>query len=146
MRILGIDYGEKRIGVAISDPLEIIAQGLPTINRTVISADLESLRKIIADREVDEIVIGLPKNMNNTLGQKATEALEFVEALKSKVSLPVHMLDERLSTVMGNKALMEGGLSRKKRKTKVDMVAAQLILQKYLDSRKSRIEFDYTDY
>ncbi|HHT9130173.1 MAG TPA: Holliday junction resolvase RuvX [Candidatus Brocadiaceae bacterium] len=136
MRIIGIDYGEKRIGIAISDPLGITAQGLPTIERTNIQEDLQKILNIIREKEVGEIVVGLPKHMNNSLGEKAQEVLAFVDLLKKHSNLPVSTIDERLSTVRAQRALLEGNLSRKKRKDRVDMIAAQLILQDYLDRIK----------
>lgn len=136
MRIMGIDYGEKRIGVAISDPLGISAQGLPTIERTNIQKDIQKILNIIREKEVIEIVVGLPRHMNNTLGKKAQTVTAFVDLLKKHVTIPVNTIDERLSTVRAHKAMLEGDLSRKKRKDRVDMIAAQLILQGYLDKIK----------
>lgn len=137
MRILAIDYGEKRLGLAISDPLGIIAQGMPTLLRNSLIEDVKRLLSLIGEKGVEEVVIGLPKNMNNTLGEKATETMEFIEVLKKYISIPIYTFDERLTTVMANKALLEGNLSRKKRKNRIDMITAQLILQAYIDSRKS---------
>jgi len=136
MRIMGIDYGEKRIGVAISDPLGITAQGLPTIERTNIQEDIQKILNIIREKEVNEIVVGLPKHMNNMLGEKAQAVLAFVDLIKKHVNIPVNTIDERLSTVRAHRAMLEGDLSRKKRKDRVDMIAAQLILQNYLDRIK----------
>ncbi|MBI2470855.1 MAG: Holliday junction resolvase RuvX [Planctomycetes bacterium] len=136
MRIIGIDYGEKRIGLAISDPLGITAQGLPTIERTHIQEDLQKIFTIIREKDVGEIIIGLPKHMNNTLGEKAQAVLAFADLIKKHVNIPVNTIDERLSTVMAHRAMLEGNLSRKKRKDRVDMIAAQLILQNYLDRIK----------
>lgn len=132
MRILGIDYGEKRIGMAVSDPLGITAQGLPTIERTNIQDDLQKILNVVREKEVGEIVVGLPKNMNNSLGEKAQTVLNFVALLKKDINIPINVIDERLSTVRANRAMLEGDLSRKKRKDRVDMIAAQLILQDYL--------------
>ncbi|MDE1890429.1 MAG: Holliday junction resolvase RuvX [Planctomycetota bacterium] len=140
MRIIGIDYGEKRIGIAISDPLGITAQGLPTIERTNIQEDMQKILNIIREKEVGEIVVGLPKHMNNSLGEKAQEVLAFVDLLKKHSNLPVSTIDERLSTVRAQRAMLEGNLSRKKRKDRVDMIAAQLILQDYLDRIKIKIK------
>jgi len=140
MRIIGIDYGEKRIGIAISDPLGITAQGLPTIERTNIQEDMQKILNIIREKEVGEIVVGLPKHMNNSLGEKAQEVLAFVDLLKKHSNLPVSVIDERLSTVRAQRAMLEGNLSRKKRKDRVDMIAAQLILQDYLDRIKIKIK------
>lgn len=139
MRILGIDYGSKRIGLAISDPLGLTAQGLPTLLRTNISADVTELQNLVKERDIKEIVVGLPKNMNNTLGEKAEEVLKFIDYLKTCVSVPIKTFDERLSTVMGNRFLKESNMSGKKRKKKIDMVAAQLILQCYLDNAESKV-------
>ena len=136
MRIMGIDYGEKRIGVAISDPLGITAQGLPTIERTSIQEDIQKILNIIREKEVGEIVVGLPKHMNNMLGEKAQAVLAFVDLIKKHVNIPVNTIDERLSTVRAHRTMLEGDLSRKKRKDRVDMIAAQLILQNYLDRIK----------
>lgn len=138
MRILGIDYGRKRIGLAVSDPLCITAQGLPTLERGDLSGhDMDVLAGVIREREVDEIVVGLPLNMDGTCGEIAREALAFAGELRKRFALPVHMMDERLSTVRAHRAMKEGGLTRKKRAGKADKIAAQLILQDYL-SRKDR--------
>ena len=141
MRILGIDYGRKRIGLAISDPLGITAQGLPTLERGDLAGDIDmdikALSEIIREREVGEMVVGLPKNMDGTIGESAREVLAFVEVLKERFGLRVHLMDERLSTVRAHRAMKEGGLSRKKRTGKVDMLSAQLILQGYLDRKGS---------
>jgi len=138
MRILGIDYGEKRIGMAVSDPLGITAQGLPTIERTNIQDDLQKILNVVREKEVGEIVVGLPKNMNNSLGEKAQAVLNFVALLKKHINIPINVIDERLSTVRANRAMLEGDLSRKKRKSRVDMIAAQLILQDYLDRSSTK--------
>ena len=138
MRILGIDYGEKRIGMAVSDPLGITAQGLPTIERTNIQDDLQKILNVVREKEVGEIVVGLPKNMNNSLGEKAPAVLNFVALLKKHINIPINVIDERLSTVRANRAMLEGDLSRKKRKSRVDMIAAQLILQDYLDRSSTK--------
>ncbi len=135
MRILGIDYGRKRIGLAISDPLGITAQGLPTLERGDPAGDMEVLSGIIRERGVGEMVVGLPKNMDGTIGESAKEVLAFVEVLKERFGLTVHLMDERLSTVRAHRAMKEGGLSRKKRTEKADMLSAQLILQGYLDRK-----------
>lgn len=138
MRILGIDYGRKRIGLAVSDPLCITAQGLPTLERGDLSGhDMDVLAGVIREREVDEIVVGLPLNMDGTHGEIAREALAFAGELRKRFALPVHMMDERLSTVRAHRAMKEGGLTRKKRAGKVDKISAQLILQDYL-GRKDR--------
>lgn len=132
MRILGLDIGAKRIGVAISDGLGITAQGLDTILRE----DTVSLEKIVEANDVIEIVVGLPLNMNGTKGERAEDAILFADKLKERFSLPVKMWDERLSTLYAEKEMIKGDLSRRKRKSLSDKIAAQLILQSYLDSRK----------
>ncbi len=142
MRILGIDYGEKRVGLAISSPVGHIAQGLPTIVRMDGTDYLEELAVLIKEKGVGEIVIGLPKNMNDTIGEKAEEVLGLVETLKSKFNLPVHTVDERLTTVRAHRAMTEAKMSKKGKKKRVDMIAAQLILQCYLDQIIRSVEQD----
>lgn len=133
MRILGIDYGEKRVGVAISSPVGFIAQGLPTIERMDGEDYLDELAGIINEKEVSVIIVGLPRNMDDTIGKKAEEVLQFVETLKSRFGLPVHTVDERLTTVRAHKVMLGAKVSRRNKKKRVDMIAAQLILQCYLD-------------
>ncbi|MEB2308400.1 MAG: Holliday junction resolvase RuvX [Candidatus Brocadiaceae bacterium] len=138
MRVLGIDYGEKRIGVAISDPLGITAQGLPTIVYSNVQEALQKIMAIVSEKEVGVIVVGLPKHMNNSLGESARAVLSFGERLEKYVGIPVKTIDERLSTVRAHRAMLEGNLSRKQRRGRVDMIAAQLILQNYLDSYSNK--------
>ena len=133
MRILGLDVGSKTIGVAISDPLGWTAQGLDTIRRKNKEQDIELVHKICKDYGVETIVIGLPKNMNGTIGEAGEKALEFAELLKEKTELPIEMWDERLTTVAAHRAMLEADLSRNKRKKIVDKIAATYILQGYLD-------------
>lgn len=133
MRILGIDYGAKRIGIAVSDQLGLTAQGLPTIMHVDSEHLLEELSKIIKEKEVDKIIIGLPKNMDNSIGKKAEEVLEFARVLEAHFKMPVITVDERLTTVRAHKAMSETKMSRKKKQQKVDMISAQLILQSYLN-------------
>jgi len=134
MRILGLDLGEKRIGVAISDALGITAQGLDTIDRQ----DETLLDKIVRDNDVSEIVVGLPLNMNGTKGEKARDAALFADIIGKRLSVPVELWDERLSSVSAEKDMINADLSRKRRKRLSDRIAAQLILQNYLDSRVKR--------
>jgi len=133
MRILGIDYGEKRIGLAISDPLGFTAQGLPTIERVNGEDYLQKLADVIKEKGVSRIIVGLPKSMNNTIGKKAEEVLEFVEVLKSNLNLPVVTVDERLTTVRAYKAMSDTKMSLRKKQKRIDMISAQFILQSYLD-------------
>ena len=145
MRILGIDYGEKRVGLAISSPIGFIAQGLPTIERIDGTDYLEDLADVINEKEVEEIVVGLPKNMNGSIGEKAEVVLVLVETLKSKFNLPVHTFDERLTTVRAHKAMTGAKMSKKGKKKRVDMIAAQFILQAYLDQKSRSAEQDWDD-
>ncbi len=145
MRILGIDYGEKRVGLAISSPVGFIAQGLPTIERIDGTDYLEEIAGVVEEKEVDEIVVGLPKNMNGSIGVKAEEVLVLVEVLKSKFNLPVHTFDERLTTVRAHRAMTGAKMSKKGKKKRVDMIAAQFILQAYLDQVSRSAEEDWDD-
>lgn len=135
MRILGLDIGDKTIGVAVSDPLGLTAQGIKTLRRNGITKDLEELRAICKEYQIKKIVAGLPKNMNGTLGPQGEKVLEFLHIIKTALRLPVETWDERLSTVSAEKLLIEGDVGRKKRKKVIDKMAAVLILQNYLDSR-----------
>ena len=132
MRILGLDYGSKTVGVAVSDPLGFTAQGVEIIRRKSENKMRQTLARI-AQYQVEEIVLGLPKNMNNTLGDRAEKSLELKETLERRTGLPVVMWDERLTTVSANRVLMETGVRRENRKEHVDEIAAVFILQGYLD-------------
>jgi putative Holliday junction resolvase len=134
MRILGLDIGDRTIGIAVSDPLGFTAQGITTIRRKNITIDMDELLKICKEYSVETIVAGLPKNMNGTVGPQSEKVLAFCEILKEKIDIPIKMWDERLTTVAANKAMLEADLSRAKRKKLVDKVAATYILQGYLDS------------
>lgn len=136
MRVIGLDLGDKTIGVAVSDGLGITAQGLTTVLRRSNSKDMEALKAYIDEYEAGEIVVGLPKNMDGTLGPQADKALAFAEKLKAEFGLPVVLYDERLTTSLVQRALIEADVSRAKRKKVVDMLAAQVILQGYLDRKK----------
>lgn len=138
MRILGIDYGDKRIGVAVSDPLGIIAQGVAVIGKNeTFDQDIRELKRIIKKYSgVDEIVVGLPKTMAGEIGPQAEKVLTFVEALKKEFKLNIVTWDERLTTVEAERTLIEAGLSRKKRKKIIDKSAAANILQNYLDRKR----------
>lgn len=136
MRILGLDYGSKTVGVAVSDPLGFTAQGVEIIRRkseNKMRQTLARIEELIAQYQVEEIVLGLPKNMNNTLGDRAEKSLELKETLERRTGLPVVMWDERLTTVSANRVLMEMGVRRENRKEHVDEIAAVFILQGYLD-------------
>lgn len=137
MRIMGLDYGSKTVGVAVSDPLGITAQGLETIWRkqeNKLRQTLARLEELAAEYQVEKIVVGYPKNMNNTVGERAEKVLEFKEMLERRTGLPVVMWDERLTTVEANRTLMEANVRREDRKKYLDELAAVFILQGYLDS------------
>lgn len=134
MRILGIDVGNKTIGIALSDPLGYTAQGITTIRRKNEEEDIKQLKELCEKYEVDTIVCGLPKNMNGTIGFQSEKVLQFCEVIKENIDVPIKMWDERLTTVAANRAMLEADLSRKKRKKLVDKIAATYILQGYLDS------------
>jgi putative Holliday junction resolvase len=134
MRILALDIGARRVGVAVSDPLGWTAQGLPTLARESDAQLIGALRGLVRELGVERVVIGLPKNMNGSLGPQARKALAFADALRAALALPVETWDERLTTVAARRSMAEGGLARRKRRGAVDRVAAQLILQGFLDS------------
>lgn len=134
MRILGLDIGDKTIGVAVSDPLGFTAQGITTIRRKNLKQDIDELKKICLEYSVESIVAGLPKNMNGTLGPQSEKVLDFCKVIEENIELPIKMWDERLTTVAAHKAMLEADLSRSKRKKIVDKMAAIYILQGYLDS------------
>lgn len=134
MRIMGLDVGEKRIGVALSDLMGWTAQGFETLHRTNIKDDLQRLVTIIQENEVNKVVVGLPKNMNGTLGPQSEKVTEFAEKLRRKINFELVYWDERLTTVSAERILIQANVSRKKRKTVIDKIAAIHILQGYLDN------------
>ena len=138
MRIMSLDVGSRTIGIACSDALLMTAQGIETIRRTSLEKDFNRLQELIADYEVHELVVGMPKNMNGTKGERAEKTEEFVEKMKEVIDLPVSYWDERLSTVMAERQLIAADVSRKKRKSVIDKMAAVVILQGYLD----RLQFN----
>lgn len=138
MRYLGLDLGNRTCGIAISDPMGIIASSIETIRfkEKDLQKCLEYVKMYIADRKIEKIVMGLPKNMNGTLGPQSEYVFEFKEMLEKETGLEVILFDERLSTMEVTKIMISADLSRAKRRTKVDKLAATLILQSYLDSIK----------
>ncbi len=139
MRIMGLDFGSKTVGVAVSDPLLVTAQGLETIHRASprkFRRTLARIEELIAEYDVGEIVLGYPKNMNNTEGERCERTQEFQQALARRSGLEVILWDERLTTVSAEHVLTESGVRREKRKAYVDKIAAALILQGYLDSKQ----------
>ncbi|SDI85970.1 Holliday junction resolvase RuvX [Natribacillus halophilus] len=137
MKILGLDVGDKRIGVAISDALGLTAQGLETVMVKGQEATVAMILQIVHDQDVEKIVVGLPKNMNGTLGPRAEITQTFAAALEEGTDVPVQFWDERLTTKAAERTLISGDVSRKKRKQVVDKLAAVLILQGYLDHAHS---------
>ena len=133
MRIMALDVGDKRIGVALSDPLKITAQGLMTYQRTILKEDIEGIWQLIREHDVEELVVGLPKNMDGTQGFKVDDVKFFIQQLLKKGEIKVHWVDERLTTVSAERALLEADVSRKKRKNVIDKMAATIILQSYLE-------------
>lgn len=137
IRIMGLDFGSKTVGVAVSDPLGITAQGIEIVRRTSenkLRKTLARIEALAAEYQVTEFVLGLPKNMNNTSGERVEKTMEFKAMLERRTGLPVHMWDERLTTVAADRTLIEAGVCRENRKEYVDMLAAVYILQGYLDS------------
>ena len=140
MRIMGLDYGSKTVGVAVSDALHITAQGLEIVRRkqeNKLRQTLARIEELIVEYEVEKIVLGFPKNMNDTVGERGEKSLEFKEMLERRTGLPVVMWDERLTTVAADKAMIEVGIRRENRKEYVDSIAATFILQGYLDFLKN---------
>jgi putative Holliday junction resolvase len=137
MRLLGLDVGDRTIGVALSDETATLASGLHTVRRADLKRDLRELAELVRDREVETVVVGLPRSLNGSEGPQARKVMAFVEALRIAVKVPVVTWDERFTTVAAENALIEGGVSRERRKGLVDKVAAVLILQNYLDYRKT---------
>lgn len=137
MRILGLDYGSVTVGVAVSDALKVTAQPLETIKRkdeNKLRQTCARIEQLIAEYEVESIVLGYPKNMNDSVGERAKKTEEFKAMLERRTGLPVTLWDERLTTVAAERVLMESGVRRENRKAVIDQVAAALILQGYLDS------------
>ena len=141
MRIMGIDLGTKRIGVAVSDELFLTAQGLESIQHRDFNTDLVSINSVVAEYGVGEIVVGLPLNMNGTDSEKTREARTFADDLEKAVKMPVKLWDERLTSVAAERALLEADMSRGRRRQLSDKLAAQFILQGYLDSRKRQASY-----
>ncbi|ACT02966.1 MULTISPECIES: Holliday junction resolvase RuvX [unclassified Paenibacillus] len=138
MRTMGLDYGDRNIGVAVSDAFGWTAQGLETVHKRRDGGEMDRIAELVKEHEVTEIVVGLPKNMNNTIGPRGEISMAFAEQLQQTLNLPVHLWDERLTTVSAERTLLEADVSRKKRKLVIDKMAATLILQNYLDSKTKR--------
>lgn len=139
---MGLDIGRKTIGVAISDELGLTAQGLKTIIRKEIEEEFLEIRNLIARYQIEKIVVGLPKNMDGTLGKQAEMVFLWIEELRKRIPIPVVVWDERLSTVEATKTLLQADLSRAKRKKVIDQLAASIILQGYLDRKRTQNDED----
>ena len=140
MRLLGLDYGSVTVGVAVSDGLGITAQALETIKRNrenQLRGTLRRIEEIIEEYDVEAIVLGLPKNMDDTLGERALKSLEFKETLIKRTGLPVFMWDERLTSVAADEVLSDMDVKREERKKYIDKIAAAIILQDYMDNNKA---------
>jgi putative Holliday junction resolvase len=135
MRIMGLDVGDKKTGVALSDPLELTAQGKTVIKFDTVADQIDYIVALVEQYNVDQIVAGLPKNMNGSLGPRAEKVLALIEDLEEIVDIPVITWDERLSTIAAERTLIEADMSRAKRKDVIDKMAAVVILQNYLDSK-----------
>jgi putative Holliday junction resolvase len=138
MRIMGLDYGDKTIGVAISDQFGWTAQGMEVIRRKTEALDMDRMKALMQEYDVSEIVVGLPKNMNASIGPRGEMCMAFAQTLRDNMQVPVHLWDERLTTVSAERTLLEADVSRKKRKLVIDKLAAVFILQNYLDSKTKR--------
>ena len=142
MRVLCLDVGERRIGVAVTDALDLTAQGVETIWRkqeNKLRQTLARIEELISEYQVERIVLGYPKNMNNTIGERAEKSLEFQQMLERRTGLPVIMWDERLTTVEANRTLMEASVRRENRKQYLDQIAASVILQEYMENHRKEL-------
>lgn len=135
-RVLGLDLGDRRIGIAMSDATRTLASGRDVYQRRSLDEDLEHLEKLVKEESISEIVLGLPCNMDGTLGERAQKTLRFKALLEEKLKLPVVLFDERLTTEEAERVLLSADVSRKKRKRVIDQLAAVIILQRYLDQRE----------
>jgi putative holliday junction resolvase len=137
MRILALDHGTRRIGVAVSDEMKMIASPMEYIPAEPFDKVIERIQQILRDKEVELILIGMPRNMDGTYGPASQKVKDFITALQPHITTPIKTWDERLTSVMANRALLQGNVRRDQRKEKVDMMAAAILLQSYLDSRPS---------
>jgi putative Holliday junction resolvase len=139
-RVLAVDLGDKRIGLAVSDALGLTAQGIETLERRGDKKDIEALRSACAEREVVRIIVGLPRNMDGSEGPRAQKSRSFARKLHEAVGLPVYLWDERLSTAEAERVLIAADVSRQKRKLAIDRMAAQVILQGYLEAGRPEVD------
>lgn len=134
---MGLDVGDKTVGVAISDPLFITAQPYETIKRTKAKFDIDRIEEIIKEKDISLVVVGLPKNMNNTIGPQSMKVMSFVDLIKKRIDIEIVYEDERLTTVQSESVLIDMNVRRENRKTHIDKIAASFILQSYLDRRSN---------
>ncbi|PYM15322.1 MAG: Holliday junction resolvase RuvX [Verrucomicrobia bacterium] len=135
MRILAIDHGTKRMGIAISDELGMIAQPLEFIPAEPFAKFLDRLKEILSEKQVELVLVGMPRNMDGSYGPAALKVQQFVAVLKDAIAIPIQTLDERLTSAQANRLLIGGNVRREKRRDKVDKMAAAILLQSYLDGR-----------
>lgn len=140
MRVLGLDVGDRRIGVALSDSLGLTAQQLTVLERRSSAADAQAVERLMAQHQAERLVVGLPLTMAGAQGPQAAKVVAFVETLRRRLDVPIHWIDERLTTVQGQRALRATKTSRRKRRQVIDQVAAQLILQHFLDAQRGASE------
>ncbi|HOJ70504.1 MAG TPA: Holliday junction resolvase RuvX [Syntrophorhabdaceae bacterium] len=138
MRILCLDVGDKKIGMSLSDPTMSIAQGLKVYRRVSLKEDIKELKKVMDEYDVSELVVGLPKDLNGSIGKRAQGVIDFVDAIKTNTSIPVVLWDERFSTNEAHRVFDMASVRHMKRKPLIDMMAAQIILQGYLDAKRSK--------
>ena len=134
---MGLDVGDKTVGVAISDPLFITAQPYETIKRTKAKFDIDRIEEIIKEKDISLVVVGLPKNMNNTIGPQSMKVMSFVDLIKKRIDIKIVYEDERLTTVQSESVLIDMNVRRENRETHIDKIAASFILQSYLDRRSN---------
>ena len=137
-RTMGLDVGDKTIGVAVSDPLGLTAQGVEVISRRGLKVDIARIQQLVESLAVALVIVGLPRSLNNTLGPQAEKVQEFVRQLEKRLKVPIQTVDERFTTTIAERSMIEGDISRKKRRLMVDRLAAQIILQGHLDRMHRR--------
>ena len=140
MRVIGLDVGDKTVGIAVSDELGLTAQGLPTLRREGLAADLAYLRGVAQEQDATRLIVGLPLNMDGTEGQRVAVSRKFGDALGKLTGLPVEYWDERLTTAQAERVLIDADVSRRKRRQVIDKLAAQVILQGWLDAQRPATE------
>jgi putative Holliday junction resolvase len=136
MRVLGLDVGDRRIGIALSDALGLTAQPVATVERRASRGDIDAIQALVERHRVEQVVVGLPLTLRGEQGPQAKKVVAFAERLRQRLAIPVRLLDERLTTMQGARSLLEAGASRRRRRRVIDQVAAQLILQQFLETSR----------